>query len=309
MPRHLFRSPTYNHRPSSLSSLGADIEDMVGFSDDVEIVLDDHYGVSIVDQAMENLNQPGYVTWMKPNGGLLNQIEVALGLPVFANAFVGGAADAPAQFSHQLKALGLAPRQGRTRLAKPKIACASIRQEAERPSDLDVSGEKVGGLRDRQVHDVANALAVVIDLQRRRIIAEASALRAHHMARWQKGHLVLDHAIAATGLTSPALRIERKTARAVTAHLGCRKVGKEGPDLVKDFKIGGRSAATRLANRRLIYLIHRLNLIHPLHPIPGNRCRRLARPRSNAQGFAHRRMNHPSHQAAFARTRNATQHR
>ena len=87
---------------------GADVEDVVGFGDDVEVVLNDDDGVTVVDEAVEEVNELGDVGGVEADGGFFYQIEVAFGLAVFTDALVGGAGDAAAEFGDEFEALGFA---------------------------------------------------------------------------------------------------------------------------------------------------------------------------------------------------------
>ena len=90
------------------SGFGADIEDVVGFGDDVEVVLNDDDGVAIVHEAVEDVDQFGDIGGVEADGGFLDEVEVAFGVPVFADAFVGSAGDAAAEFGDEFETLGFA---------------------------------------------------------------------------------------------------------------------------------------------------------------------------------------------------------
>ena len=55
---------------------GAEVDDIVGFADELEIVLDDHDGVAHFDQAAEHLDEEAHVVRVEADGGFLDDVEV-----------------------------------------------------------------------------------------------------------------------------------------------------------------------------------------------------------------------------------------
>ena len=87
------------------AAFGAQVDDVVGDLDDVEVVLDDDDGVALVDEELEDVQQAVDVGEVQAGGGFVEDVE-------------GAAARALGELARQLEALGLAAGQGRRRLAE-----------------------------------------------------------------------------------------------------------------------------------------------------------------------------------------------
>ena len=61
------------------AAFGADVDDVVGGFDDLEIMFDDDDGVALVDQMMEDLKQFAHVFKMQAGGRLIENVEGAPG--------------------------------------------------------------------------------------------------------------------------------------------------------------------------------------------------------------------------------------
>src|SRR4029077_15697462 len=62
------------------SAFGAEVDDPVGITNDVQIVLDDDDGVAEVGEAMQYVEQLAYVVKVKAGGGLVQKVKGASGL-------------------------------------------------------------------------------------------------------------------------------------------------------------------------------------------------------------------------------------
>ena len=65
---------------AALAAFGAEVEDVVGVADDVEIVLDDDDGVAEIGEPVEDFEQLADVVEVEAGGGLVEQVEGASGL-------------------------------------------------------------------------------------------------------------------------------------------------------------------------------------------------------------------------------------
>src|ERR1700732_2864260 len=79
--------------------------------------------------------------------------------------------------------------------------------------------EELGGLLDRHVEHVGDALALEGDLERLAVVALALADVALDVDVGQEVHLDLDDAVALARLAAPALDVEREAAWRVAARL------------------------------------------------------------------------------------------
>ena len=64
---------------ASRAGFGAEIDEIVGFRGEVHVVLDDHDGVALVDEAVKDIGEAGHVLLMESDGGFLDKVEVGSG--------------------------------------------------------------------------------------------------------------------------------------------------------------------------------------------------------------------------------------
>src|SRR5580700_4080764 len=100
------------------AAVGAEVDDVVGGLDDVEVVLDDDDGVAAVDEPAQHAEEFADVFEVQPGGGLVQHVD-------------GPAGGAALQFGGQLDALRLAAGQGRGGLAQADIAQADVGEGLE----------------------------------------------------------------------------------------------------------------------------------------------------------------------------------
>lgn len=96
------------------SGFGADFDDVVGVTDDIELVLDDEEGVSGIDEAVEDGEEAGDVSEVESGGRFVEDeegIDAAL-----------GADEKLAEF----EALGLAAGEGIEGLAEAEVAKSGV---------------------------------------------------------------------------------------------------------------------------------------------------------------------------------------
>jgi hypothetical protein len=74
--RDFFGSAFHNHASALCAPLGTEINDPIGFGNEVEIVFDNDNGVAGVHQSLQDLNQPADVGHVQTDGGLLKDEEV-----------------------------------------------------------------------------------------------------------------------------------------------------------------------------------------------------------------------------------------
>src|SRR5437016_7428053 len=74
----LFRCSGRHHLSPAVAPLGAEVDDLVGRLDELEVVLDDQHGVPALDQVAEGLDQLLYVGVMQAGGRLVEEEEARL---------------------------------------------------------------------------------------------------------------------------------------------------------------------------------------------------------------------------------------
>ena len=220
------------------------------------MVFDDDGGVTFVHQSLEEREELLDIGGVEADGGFLNQIKIALGRLVFAQAGVGGAGLAAAEFGYQLDALGFASAERGAGLAELEVAEAGFLEQLEGAAEARVTGKKIGGFIDAHAADVADVFAVVVDLEGGGVVAQAVAVIAGRVAAGQEGHFMLDVPIATAGLAAAALGVEGESAGGIAAGTGSRSGGEDGADVVENFQIGGGGAAAGFADRALVHFVN-----------------------------------------------------
>ena len=118
--------------------------------------------------------------------------------------------------------------------------------------NLRHGAEKRHRLVHRHVQHVGDVHALVGDVQGLAVVTLAVAGFARHIDRRQEVHLDLHHAVALAFLAAAALDVEAEPARLVAANFGRRQLGEQIADVVEHARVGGRIAAGRPADGRLV---------------------------------------------------------
>jgi len=108
---------------AAFAAFRADIDDPVGGLDDLQIMLDHHHGVALVDERVQHLEQLAHVFEVQPGGGLVQNIQRAAG-------------GAPGKLLRKLDALGFAARKRGGLLAEGDVAKPHLLQDAQAVVDL-----------------------------------------------------------------------------------------------------------------------------------------------------------------------------
>ena len=111
------------------AAFGAEVDDPVGFLDDVEVVLDGDDGVAAVDQAVQDVDQLLDVGEVQAGGRLVEDVERR-------------AARFLAELVGELDALRFAAGERVAALAEGEVAEADVVEQAQRPGDLGNGGEE-----------------------------------------------------------------------------------------------------------------------------------------------------------------------
>src|ERR1051325_2782139 len=98
--RDLLRRAGGDDLAAARAPLGAEVDDVIGGLDDVEVVLDDEHGVAGRDQPVEHRQQLAHVVEVQAGGRLVEQVEGLAGVAL-------------GELARQLDALGLPARQRR----------------------------------------------------------------------------------------------------------------------------------------------------------------------------------------------------
>jgi hypothetical protein len=112
-----------------LAGFRAEIDNVIGFGDHAEIVLDHDDGIALINQAVQNVQKKFHIGHVQSDGWLFEQIQSLSGLSHFADPLIFRATDSAFQLRHEFQALRFAAAQGRTRLSQLQIAKPGIDQQ------------------------------------------------------------------------------------------------------------------------------------------------------------------------------------
>lgn len=84
------------------AGFGADVDEVVGFGEDVGVVLDDDDGVAFVHEAVQDVDEAFHVGHVEADGGFFDEVEVAFGILEATQALGGRAALAGGEFGDEL---------------------------------------------------------------------------------------------------------------------------------------------------------------------------------------------------------------
>src|SRR3954466_3946808 len=255
---HLLGRSLEHDAAATVAAFRAHVDDPVRFGDDVEVVLDHHYRVARVHQAMRHVDQLLDVRHVQADGGLIEHIQR------LHAARLG-------ELAHHLDILRLAAGEGRALLAERQIPEADLLQELQATLERWMRGEELERLVDIHCQHLADALAAQLDRQRVGIEARTVARLAGDAHVGQEGHRDLLQPLAFALVAPAAPRVERKAARGPAAHARFRRIGEELPYLVPEADIGGGTGARRLADRRLVDFQDALDLLRALDGLAADR--------------------------------------
>ena len=125
--------------------------------------------------------------------------------------------------------------------------------------------EEFHGFIHRHIQYIADRLPLIPDLQCFPVVAPAIAFFTMHINIRQEIHFYHPQSAAFTHIAPASFYIERKTACIVTPDFGFRYCGKQLTDICKKIAVGGRIAAGRSADWRLIDFNHLVNVFQSTH--------------------------------------------
>src|SRR5262245_10283219 len=156
-----------------VTSLGSQIDHVIGGLGPVQVVLDQDDGVAGVDEAVERLQQALDIGQVQARRGLVEDVDRVL--RALQRAHLGG----------DLDPLRLTARERRRRLAERQVAETEIVEDLDLALDRRLRGEERRALLDRHVQDVGDGLPADRDLER--VVVEAGPL-AHAAGDLHVGH-------------------------------------------------------------------------------------------------------------------------
>ena len=233
---------------AAFAALGAEVEEIVGVADDVEIVLDDDDGVAEAGKAVQNFEELANVVEVEAGGGLVEEIEGAAGLAL-------------GEFASELHALGFAAGERGGGLAEMDVAEADVNEGLQLlvdGGDVLEDGQRVF---DREIEDVGDGVAVEFYGEGFLVVAATVADLAEDIYVGQEIHFDAALTFALAGFAASALHVEAEAAGLVSALARFGQHGEEVADGGEDSGVGGGVGARRAADGRLIDLDNFVELL------------------------------------------------
>ncbi len=175
---HLLRRTLGDDEAAGTAALGAEVDDVVGALDEVEVVFDDDDGVACIHQLLQHLDEAVDISHVKAGSRLVEDIH-------------GLTRAAAGQLVGQLDTLRLAARKGRGALPQRDIPKAHVQQRLQLAGDFRLVGEEDDRLFHGHVQHVRDGLFLILDFQRFAVVACALADLAGNVDVRQEVHLDL----------------------------------------------------------------------------------------------------------------------
>ena len=164
-----------------LAASRTEVEDPVRAFQDVEVVLDDHDGVPLLEQGVEGFKEFGHVVDVQSGRRFVkNEEGVTLSVP-------------PGEEGGELDALCFSARQGGAGLSKGDVPKPHIHQHIEDPFDLPVTGKEVSRTGDAHPEHICDGAPPVSNVEGLRVEAGPSTDLTRDLHIAQELHLHGDH--------------------------------------------------------------------------------------------------------------------
>ena len=151
---------------------------------------------------------------MESGGGFVEDVDGASGVAL-------------GEFGGEFHALALSAGEGGGWLSESDVAESDVLYGLDFAEYLGHVLEEVDGLVDGHVEYVGDGLSLVSDLECLAVVSLASALLAGHLYVGQEVHLDGLVAVAAAGLASASLDVERESSGLVATDFGLGQVDEE----------------------------------------------------------------------------------
>ncbi len=255
--------PGRHHLPALRTALRPQIDHPVRRLDHVEVVLDHHQRPPAVDQLAKRHQQLSYIVEMQPGGRLVQDVQhpASAALPALRRARFRSRRR---QMRRQLHPLRFPAGKRRRRLPQPHVAQPNLLEHRQLVDNLRVARKKAQRFAHRHLQHLINAPALVVDLQRARLVARPVALLAGQLHIGQKLHLDRHRPVALAHIAAAPRHIEREVPRGVPPPLRLRLRRKQLADCVERLDVRHWIRPGRASDGRLI---HQHNIVQPLHAL------------------------------------------
>jgi len=215
--------------PARLPAFRSDVDEIICFGKDVEVVFDDHHAVAGIDKTMQKIQKAADVGQMEADGGFLEQ-EKMMGGTTCPAAGVGmvGSDLGGGQLGDEFEALGLPSRQGWAGLAELEITKTGFSEKPAGGCQARVGCKKFSRLFGGHGQSLLDGNIPVPNGKDFRFPAQTVALLAAHVGGRKKAHLNTDGASTVTGSTSARAGVVGKVRGGKARLFGGRKIGEQG---------------------------------------------------------------------------------
>ncbi len=154
LPGNLGRSTLGDDTAAAFARFRTHVDDPVGLGHHIQVVFDDHGGVTRIDQAVQHVDQLLHICHVQSNSGLIQHVERVSGLLPRPGAYVGAHLG---ELGDQFDALRFTTRECRALLAQGEIAEPDVLQQLQAMVHAWMGDEELDGLVDIHRQDVADA--------------------------------------------------------------------------------------------------------------------------------------------------------
>ena len=269
MLAQVFRSAFGHDQAAALAAFGAEVDEPVGRSDDVEVVLDDHQRVAGFEQSAQAAHELGDVIEVQTGGGLVEQKQRAFARHRLATG--GLAFGGFGQKAREFQALRFAARERGHGLAQTHVLQAHVHDRLQHADDLAVLCKQAGGFAHGQRQHIGHvertAAALDLHLEHLGPVTLAVAIGATQIHVAQKLHFHVLKARAAAGRATPVAAVETELAAGVAALARHWGVGEDRSNGVPRPHVTHRVGARGFADGRLVHKDHSAQVIGAQEPV------------------------------------------
>ena len=253
-----FWSSTVKNLATIASSAWSHLDNPVGRTDDVGIVLNHDNRVALVHKSAKHVEQDANVLEMQSCSGFVEDVERASCI-------------SSSKFCSQFDALTLTSRKGVAGLTKFDVTQSDFLQDLNLAKYRGLIGKELNRLIDSHIQNIRDALASEPDFERLSVIALSSTLLARHEDVGQEVHLDGAVTIAATSFTTTSFHVEGESSRLVTSDSCLRKFHEKLADVSKDVCISCWIRARCAAKRTLVNVYYFVDVLQSLNGFVGQR--------------------------------------
>jgi nicotinamide mononucleotide (NMN) deamidase PncC len=230
------------------------------------VVLDHHYGIAGIDQALQLHQQPVGIRRMQSGGRLVEHVQASAAL-------------AALKLGRQLDALRLATGKLSGRLPQAQIAQSDVAQQLQGPCHRVFTREEFAGIVHGHLQHLGDVAPVPLHLQRGLVVACAMARRARRVHAGHEQQFHANETLALASLAAPLGNVEREPSGIIAAASSIGRGGEQLAHMVEQTRVGSQVRPRRAPDRLLVHLHQALYGVHVARQMAAGRfdhCRPFA---------------------------------